>query len=218
VTGRYGGVIEPILIATCGTTAIATASAVLMHRRAVRAERTVARLDAELDTQRRAASHDPLTGLLNRRAFHAAAHAVLTASARPPLAALVVDIDHFKLVNDYYGHAAGDHVLATVAQRLSAFAGGDPAARVGGDEFAALLRAPTSDPRWLERATRHLTGILAEPIPLGYGMVRVTAAVGLAPVGDAGLAEALRQADAAMYRAKLVATAPRHLFAVGVGA
>jgi diguanylate cyclase (GGDEF)-like protein len=184
----------------------------------VRAERTVRRLDAELDAERHAASRDPLTGLLNRRAFHATCHAILGGRTQPPLAALVVDIDDFKSVNDRYGHAAGDHVLATVAQRLSAFAGDDPVARLGGDEFAGLLRAPTSDPAWLSHATRRLTAILATPIPLGYGTVRVTASVGVAPVGDGDLAEALREADAAMYRAKLIGPTPRHLYPIGVGA
>lgn len=210
--------IEPILVGMCGTTVIATATAVLMHRRALRAERAAGRLAAELDAQRHAASHDPLTGLLNRRAFCAEGRALLADPARPPLASMMVDIDHFKLINDRFGHAAGDHVLVTVARRLATFAGDDLVARLGGDEFAGLVRAWSADVRWLDLTARRLTAALAAPIPLGHGSVRVTASVGLAPVTGADLASALSEADAAMYRAKLTGTPPRHLVPIGVGA
>jgi diguanylate cyclase (GGDEF)-like protein len=116
---------------------------------------------------------------------------------------VVLDLDDFKQVNDRYGHAAGDQVLVSTAQRLAAFAGNNLVARLGGDEFAGLLVSPAHDRRWIEHATRRLCEALAAPIPLGGRSIRVTASVGLAPVhGPAQLTDALCRADAAMYEAK----------------
>jgi diguanylate cyclase (GGDEF)-like protein len=174
-----------------------------LRRRALRAEAEIAHLQAELAAERHAASHDPLTGLPNRRAFYRLAAALLADAGRRPLIAVVLDLDDFKQVNDRYGHAAGDHVLISVAERLAAFAGDNLVARLGGDEFAGLLVSPTVDRRWIDHASRRLCEMLAAPIPLGTLTLRVTASVGLAPVtGPTQLTEALREADAAMYQAK----------------
>jgi len=174
-----------------------------LRRRALRAEAEIAHLQAELAAERHAASHDPLTGLPNRRAFYRLAAALLADVGRRPLIAVVLDLDDFKQVNDRYGHAAGDHVLISVAERLAAFAGDNLVARLGGDEFAGLLVSPTVDRRWIDHASRRLCEMLAAPIPLGTLTLRVTASVGLAPVtGPTQLTEALREADAAMYQAK----------------
>ena len=146
----------------------------------------------ELNALQRATLRDPLTGLANRAGL---------ADAWTQLAALrpwvvVVDLDGFKPVNDTHGHAAGDHVLTAVAARLRQAHG--VAARLGGDEFAALLLDPNP-----AAAARQLAAAIAAPVRLPSGIaVSVTASIGLAPASPAGLAAALADADAAMYRAK----------------
>ncbi|TDB81458.1 GGDEF domain-containing protein [Micromonospora sp. KC721] len=205
---------DPLSVASGISAAGALVSLWQLRRRALRAEAEIAHLQAELAAERHAASHDPLTGLPNRRAFYRIAAALLTDAGGQPLIAVVIDLNDFKQVNDRYGHAAGDQVLVCVAQRLTAFAGDNLVARLGGDEFAGLLATPTVDRRWIDHATRRLCEAMAAPIPLGGRSLRVTASVGLAPVtGPSQLAEALSAADAAMYRAKGVAgrRAPRQL-------
>ncbi len=158
---------DPMTVASGISAAGALISAWQLRRRAVRAEAEIELLQAELAAERHAASHDPLTGLPNRRAFFRLAATLLTDPAGQPLVAVVLDLDNFKQVNDRYGHAAGDQVLISVAQRLAAFAGNNLVARLGGDEFAGLLASPTADRRWIEHATRRLCEALAAPIPLG---------------------------------------------------
>ncbi|MFI7575803.1 GGDEF domain-containing protein [Micromonospora sp. NPDC049497] len=194
---------DPLTIASGICAAGALLSTWQLRRRAVHAEAEIGLLQAELAAERHAASHDPLTGLPNRRAFYRLATTLLTDAAGRPLIAVVLDLDDFKQINDRYGHAAGDQVLVSVAERFAAFAGDNLVARLGGDEFAGLLTTPTVDGRWIEHATRRLCETLAAPIPLGGFSLRVTASVGLAPVtGPTQLTEALDHADAAMYRAK----------------
>ncbi|RKN51132.1 GGDEF domain-containing protein [Micromonospora endolithica] len=194
---------DPMTIASGICAAGALVSTWQLRRRAVRAETEIGLLQAELAAERHAASHDPLTGLPNRRAFYRLAATLLADAADRPLIAVVLDLDDFKQINDRYGHAAGDQVLISVAERLAAFAGDNLVARLGGDEFAGLLTSPTVDGRWLEHASRRLCDTLAAPIPLGGFSLRVTASVGLAPVTCPGqLTEALDRADAAMYRVK----------------
>ncbi|MGN9806180.1 GGDEF domain-containing protein [Micromonospora sp. L32] len=205
---------DPLSVASGISAAGALVSVWQLRRRALRAEAEIEYLQAELAAERHAASHDPLTGLPNRRAFYRIAAALLTDAGGRPLIAVVLDLNDFKQVNDRYGHAAGDQVLVSVAQRLTAFAGDNLVARLGGDEFAGLLSSPSVDRRWIDHATRRLCEAMAAPIPVGGRSVRVTASVGLAPVsGPTQLAEALCAADAAMYRAKGVTArrSPRQL-------
>jgi len=148
-------------------------------------------LRCELAALRRAALRDPLTGLANRPGL-TQAWAQL-APTRPTVA--VIDLDGFKPVNDTHGHAAGDIVLTTVADRLRTIDG--VAARLGGDEFAALIYNPNP-----AAVAHRLAQAIAAPVRLPTGnTVTVTASIGLAPTtGD--LPAALADADAAMYRAK----------------
>ncbi|MET7751715.1 GGDEF domain-containing protein [Micromonospora sp. NPDC005367] len=150
----------------------------------------------ELAALQRASRRDPLTGLANRTGLADAWDQL--APLRPWV--VLVDLDGFKPVNDTHGHAAGDHVLTTVAQRLRSVHG--IAARLGGDEFAALLLDPNP-----AAAARQLAAAIATPVRLPSGIaVSVTASIGLAPAHPAGLAAALGDADAAMYRAKSTRT------------
>jgi diguanylate cyclase len=198
--------VEAVTIVTALLAVVAAAGVaggVVQVGRARRAEAEVARLRDELQVERHAAAHDPLTGLPNRRAFYRSAPAVVGDGGRRPLVAVLVDLDDFKRINDTLGHAVGDQVLVTMARRFSELARGGLVARLGGDEFVGLFYWPGADSGRLHEAGRALTSALAAPIPLPAGGVAVTASVGLASVsGPADLDELLDRADAAMYRAK----------------
>lgn len=174
-----------------------------MRFRAQRAEARVANLAGQLESARHAASHDVLTGLANRRGLEQQAETLLADPQRLPLLAVVVDLDDFKQVNDRFGHAAGDHVLAAVGRRLARQADGGAMARLGGDEFVGLLTGWPADPAAVERVRRRLVAVVAEPIVVDGVSLRINASVGLAPViTPTRLTDALRLADEAMYRAK----------------
>jgi len=149
------------------------------------------------------ASHDPLTGLANRRLFLTRLEAAL---ARPApgraSAVLYLDLDRIKLINDTEGHAAGDAALAVVAERLrSGLRAADTVARLGGDEFGILL-APATKRETLAVAAR-INTLLEEPVPIGAHAVRISASVGVAFAAPGDTAQdVLRNADRAMYRAK----------------
>ena len=97
-------------------------------------------LRGELEQQRQAALHDPLTGLLNRRALDAQLDELMAVESDAPLSVLMVDIDHFKRINDTYGHALGDAVIRDVADVIrKCIRGADRAVRYGGEEFLVLL-------------------------------------------------------------------------------
>jgi diguanylate cyclase (GGDEF)-like protein/putative nucleotidyltransferase with HDIG domain len=148
------------------------------------------------------ATTDPLTGLANHRRFQERLRAELARAARHDrtLALALVDIDHFKAVNDAGGHAVGDEVLCAVAEHLREhLRGEDVLARIGGDEFALLL--PESDAASaaaaLERARQTV-----ERAPLRAG-ARVTISVGICDLTHARDAESLaRFADGALYWSK----------------
>lgn len=201
---------DPLTVAVAGVVAFAGVGAGSHWRlRARRAEAQAASLRRELQRERHAASHDPLTGLPNRRAFQRSALASIMNPTRHPLTVVILDLDDFKRINDEYGHAIGDQVLVTVARRLRTYAGDDLVARLGGDEFVGLLSGSKHDDHWRSTAARTLADTLASPILLAGRELVVTASVGMALVqGDPGrlpppaLEDALRRADAAMYRDK----------------
>ncbi len=155
---------------------------------------------------RHQATHDGLTGLPNRAYFldrlrQALAHAGVAGAG---CAVLFLDLDHFKRVNDQHGHDAGDRLLIAVAARLrGAVRPGDTLARLGGDEFVALV-APVADAGVAEAVAGRLLAALIEPITIDGRGHAVTASIGIA-LGGPGHArpdELLRDADAALYRAK----------------
>ncbi len=155
---------------------------------------------------RRQALTDDLTSMPNRRDFLRRLRDGITASAASDtsMALLIVDLDHFKELNDTLGHDAGDHLLRQVGERLrGVLRSSDTAARLGGDEFGVLL----SDACDIERAEHVSDKILAaigEPFPIKGLSLRVTASIGIAIYPDhAGDDEQLMQhADIAMYEAK----------------
>lgn len=152
------------------------------------------------------ATTDPLTGLLNRRAFGERLQAELVRSARygPACALLLLDIDHFKRINDEHGHAAGDTVLRGVAQLLQRqLRGSDAAGRLGGEEFAVLL--PHTGREDALRVAESLRGRIAElRFAEGEATLACTTSIGLVVADSAAVAadDLLRQADQALYRAK----------------
>jgi diguanylate cyclase (GGDEF)-like protein len=151
------------------------------------------------------AAHDGLTGLANRRSAMTRLDAEIAQAHRraQPLALLALDLDHFKRVNDAYGHAAGDRVLTEFATILrESLRLGDLGARVGGEEFIALL------PQTEALAARHVAERIREQCELHEvvhddASIRFTISIGLAslrPGDDA--AALLARADQALYRAK----------------
>jgi len=160
--------------------------------------------DELLERLRHMAMHDPLTGTPNRNAFRETAHRLL--ERRPnSFATLMIDIDHFKSVNDRFGHAAGDHVLAIFAQRASrCLRPQDILARMGGEEFAVLV--PDCSEREASAIADRIRAAASLPIVLDDGRsLTVTVSVGLVILSDRTVASIdgiLADADALLYRAK----------------
>jgi diguanylate cyclase (GGDEF)-like protein len=151
------------------------------------------------------AQADSLTGALTRRAFIAELDRAWARFARQnePAAVLLVDIDHFKTVNDTLGHAAGDRVLAAVASCCSDnVRAGDAFGRIGGEEFAILLANVTSDEA-VRTAERFRSAIASLKIP-SVPALSVTASIGVSSLSTdvASMDAWLARADAAMYAAK----------------
>jgi two-component system cell cycle response regulator len=164
------------------------------------------RIASLVEESQRQAATDSLTGLMNRRSFKAAGEMEIARSERHgyPLCALLIDVDHFKSVNDQRGHAAGDVVLAHIGRLLSSqIRKVDFAGRWGGEEFVILLSGSDRDGGLIvaERirsavASTHLEDEAGEPIP-------VTVSIGLAfYYSGEGIEPLLGRADAGMYLAK----------------
>ncbi|OJF92967.1 sensor domain-containing diguanylate cyclase [Pararhizobium antarcticum] len=152
------------------------------------------------------AATDGLTEALTRRAFKQAADRLISLALRQQkgLACIVLDIDHFKTVNDTHGHAAGDEVLRSVAAVCKAtLRTGDVFGRLGGEEFAILL--PNVDQQGaVAIAEKVRTAISSQQICGSYGVLSVTASLGSSALSSAtkDIETLLVQADAAMYEAK----------------
>lgn len=161
--------------------------------------------DMEIELENMATT-DQLTGLPNRRALDGQLAEELRRARRDgrPLALLMVDIDHFKQVNDTHGHAAGDVALRIVAQRITSDLRrpGDFAGRFGGEEFVVILPAtPLDGARMM--AERIRGDVEGAPLAIGTGDVHLTVSVGIALSSPADSAvDLLDRADAALYAAK----------------
>lgn len=177
--------------------------AVALSRRIGDLRQAQSALEQRAATLAVAADTDLLSGLLNRTAFEREATAVL---AQPrPHTLLLLDLDHFKEINDGWGHAAGDEVIKAVAQRLrgqlrqTALVG-----RLGGDEFVVLLTG-VAGPAAAQALVERLQTALHQPIRASGTLLRVGSSVGIAtagPLAKVPLRELMRAADEAMYQAK----------------
>jgi diguanylate cyclase (GGDEF)-like protein len=148
----------------------------------------------------RNANTDPATGLANRRELMRAVDEALEQKKGGVF--LVIDLDHFKRVNDLHGHLAGDKVLLRVAEASRKAAPDDACcARTGGDEFAVLL--PSADDSAAEAVAARILAAVSEPLFFEGSQMQVTASIGLSRLADCGDEEsALRQSDVALYAAK----------------
>lgn len=160
------------------------------------------------------ATHDPLTGLLNRAGLADRLEHALSRRDQDPsvLAVLFVDLSGFKSVNDRYGHRGGDRVLQAVAERaLRVARPDDGVARLGGDEFVVVCEALSAPSEARDMASR-LQALIGAPVPMDEDILQVVATVGVAFAGPPGEAPAalVDRADRAMYEARGgAATGPR---------
>jgi diguanylate cyclase (GGDEF)-like protein/PAS domain S-box-containing protein len=157
------------------------------------------------------ANHDPLTGLPNRDQFRSRLDAAIEQAhaGRKAVAVLYVDLDHFKLVNDSFGHEAGDELLLAIAGRLrGASRAVDLVGRDGGDEFLLLMEGlPGDEPEATSAAedvAARLRGALQQPLPVSGVDLNIHASVGISlfPFDATDAQTLLKHADAAMYQAK----------------
>ncbi|MGF6299790.1 MULTISPECIES: GGDEF domain-containing protein [Paraburkholderia] len=154
-----------------------------------------------------ASLHDPLTGLSNRRkllaALDSAAKNARTSVAEQRLAVLYIDLDGFKQVNDSFGHRTGDEFLAAVSARFRASVRkGDLVARIGGDEFAVLVRTFAGDDELAEIGRRLMACVVDTDEQMGIGGVRASVGIASYPDDVDDHRRLVAAADAAMYRIK----------------
>ncbi len=162
-------------------------------------------LDARLELEKQVGT-DPLTGIANRRAFMDWARSELARVERKqhPVSLLMMDIDHFKAVNDHYGHDTGDALLVAFAQRIALeLRPYDHFARLGGEEFViALPDCPLENA--VSIAYRVTDRVREEDFVLGTQVVATTLSIGVTEIGadDPNISAALKRADVALYAAK----------------
>ena len=181
-----------LLFPALGLEVMLTALGILDRLVRLRRERQEARAQAE--AMRIIAHTDPLTGLANRRAIEA------SFNDEPPVAIALVDLDHFKAINDHHGHDVGDRVIFAAGVALGS--GSALAARVGGEEFALLFRgAPAAVAIEAERLRQRIGAYVAQMVPL---LERpVTASMGLVHIGrNTSFGAAMKSADINLYAAK----------------
>jgi diguanylate cyclase (GGDEF)-like protein len=158
-----------------------------------------------LDQVRHQALHDSLTGLPNRTLVIDRIDQMLARCRRHPAtpAALFLDLDGFKEVNDTLGHAAGDELLRLVSDRLArAMRQSDTFGRLGGDEFIVLTESEALDPDGPMLVARRLLDLMQRPFRLHGTTISLTASIGIAAGDRVSAGEMLRDADIALYRAK----------------
>ncbi|MCF7203949.1 GGDEF domain-containing protein [Pseudomonas oligotrophica] len=179
---------------------------VLLPTTLVRHLRAVERSEREHEESAYLATHDPLTGLPNRHLLADRFAEALSYWQREhtPFALMVVDLDHFKAINDRFGHEVGDQVLARIAERmLDSTRAYDTVARYGGDEFIVLMR-DLAAPQDAEAAARKILEAIGRPIPTAAGVQTISCSIGVAlcPIHGESFDTLLNAADQAMYRIK----------------
>jgi len=151
------------------------------------------------------ANYDALTGLPNRNLLYDRLRQAVYSQRMPhPMAVVFIDLDHFKFVNDSLGHGVGDRLLKGMAERLrSVLREGDTVARLGGDEFVVILNDQSSEDV-IFRAVQRISAKISEPMTIDGKELYVTCSAGISmyPQDGPDVETLLRNADAAMYRAK----------------
>lgn len=204
-------VMATFLAAIAMVLGLATLALVIQLRRALadkkQLQRYVAKLQGAERSLKKHAFFDPLTGLANRLLLVDRFQLALQHAKRnqQQFAVLMVDLNKFKAINDTYGHAAGDTVLITVAQRLVAVVrASDTVARLGGDEFVLIIHS-VSEREQVVALGRKVIDVLAEPVTLDSGeVVSLGGSIGFAwyPSDGDNLKDILEVADQAMYFCK----------------
>ncbi|WCT24519.1 GGDEF domain-containing protein [Acidovorax temperans] len=207
VAAAYVGMVVVVLLSSTFLTT--RVQSTRQHLRRQKAE-----LARALEQIRQLATHDDLTGVLNRRAMLDRMQLEQRRSLRSssPLLIAQLDIDHFKAVNDTHGHAAGDLVLQSFADTVRRnVRDTDVLARWGGEEFVLLLcDTPAADAVDLMERLRQAVQAMQVPVPQGDGPITVTVSIGLARHTPAHpLAGTLERADQALYAAKAGGAQPR---------
>ena len=163
-------------------------------------------LSRSYEQHRHLAMHDPLTHLANCRLIKASGAQVLRQAHRnnAHAAALMLDLDNFKAINDTYGHSVGDLVLTSVARRLTSTARScDIVGRLGGDEFVIIVSSPTTREDCMTMAERLVTALdLPIDAPGFHFRVGVSIGIGIYPDDGADVETLIRTADAVMYHVK----------------
>lgn len=198
--------LETSVLSGAAATSLARQGFSGLARTVARVDSEVQRLESQIVQMRHFAYHDELTGLPNRSLFLDRLHQAVAQAARRrgQAAALMLDLDGFKRVNDSFGHAVGDQLLMRVGRRLLAsIRDADTTARYGGDEFVVLL--PDVEGKDSAAAVaRKIQDRLTEPFVISGHRIVTTACVGIARYPSEGVTpEALiERADLAMYAAK----------------
>ena len=181
-------------------------SAAFFHAYASRSVNFFLRMRDSNERLRYMATRDALTGVLNARAYYEVCERLIGIARRnsEPYAVLFVDLDHFKSINDTYGHEAGDHVLISVSDCLSKnIRKSDSLGRIGGEEFSIFL--PNTNMTGALEVAEQLRMAIESLMPdVGTGKHKVTASIGVArnQHSDQLMLDIQKQADQAMYRAK----------------
>lgn len=175
-------------------------------RFAIERNRIVEKWERAWENEKQRATHDPLTGLPNRLLFRDRLHHSIDWAKRQKngLALLYIDLDHFKQVNDCFGHATGDLLLKEVAERLQGcLRKEDTAARLGGDEFGAILME-TKKISDTTTVVQRIKKSISQPHLLGEKSLVVTCSIGVSlfPFDALEASSLVERADVAMYRAK----------------
>lgn len=179
---------------------ISFGSLVFSSRRTIELGRQIRRREDAEARARRLARHDPLTGLPNRRTFSEELSAALGATSE--CAILLIELDQFKPINDLHGHDIGDQLLVAVAERLKRIGQEVFVSRLGGVEFACVVRAEAHTDG-LTRLARQIVCNLSDPFVVAGRNLNVSASVGIAcfPQDFCGAEDLLRAANLAMYEA-----------------
>jgi diguanylate cyclase (GGDEF)-like protein len=191
----------------CLTYEISAKEAAARIRRSLETKKRIEQLRKANDELERQAMTDPLTGLCNRRFFALALESEAARSSRTeePFSLLILDLDHFKKINDRFGHQAGDAVLQVVASTLrTSIRKFDTACRYGGEEFAIIMPGTTSanSYRIAERIRKKIASLSNNQLPIN---VPVTVSIGICCAAEPNFIDCdkmILEADYALYRAK----------------